>query len=970
MKNRLLRWGLLAGLVGGIAVLFLLIDGSLSAARRDARVTAQLHTIVEMEHNVGESVLKLRYGLVHNYDGINAALARMRDAKTTLESGETALPGSAGEELDDAFAAFAKALDDHEEIVERFKSDNAVLKNSLQHFSPSSSALLRRISGEGRYQALREELSQLVHSVMRHGLGGEDSLSGEIHWRVERLEKLRHGLPEELSILTGNVLAHAQVIAQYRAVVDNATQRIVFPHLVEVIGSLVKAAGNAALRKEQRAENYRFALGLLAILLLLAVAGVIVRLMKNTRELAENHRFLERISDNIGDGVLATDKQGRVIFANREALNLVGWTRAELLGRNLHDTFHANPDGSSHDAETCVMRQCAIHGNVCRSESEYFARRDGSIFPVALVNVPLVEEGEIGAVTVFRDMSQVREREKELRLARTVFENSPYGITITDREAHILDVNPAFTAITGYAREEVIGENPRILQSGAQGHEFYRKMWQTLAEHGHWKGEMRNRRKNGEIYPEWMHVRAVRDSAGEISQYVAIFSDITEHEQAARQLEYLSNYDTLTGLPNRVLFQDRLIHAIAQPLRQGRLLALLFLDLDHFKAINDTLGHGVGDLVLKAVAQRLQVCVGANGTLSRLSGDQFGVLLDSIGSVAEVAGVSRDLLESLTAPFHLEGHDIYTSASVGVTLYPPDGDDAETLLINADAAMFRAKEMGHGGLQFFSADMTEGALDSMRLENALRQALKNGELELAYQPQVDLVSHRIIGLEALLRWNSPELGKVSPARFIPVAEKTGLIVAIGAWVLETACTQNKAWQQAGLPPMRVAVNLSALQFRNGDLVETVRWALAASQLEGRWLELEITESVLMDDVEDTIATLNALRKLGCEIAIDDFGTGYSSLSYLKRFPVDTLKIDQSFVRGLGFDADDSAVVNAVIGLGESLGLKLVAEGVENATQLTALGARTEAISVQGYHFFRPAPASEIALCVMAAQSVE
>jgi diguanylate cyclase (GGDEF)-like protein/PAS domain S-box-containing protein len=970
MKNLLLRWGLLAGLVGGIAVLFLLIDGSLSAARRDARVTAQLHTIEEMEHNIGESVLKLRYGLVHNYDGINAALARMRDAKTLLESGETALPGSAGEELDDAFAAFAKALDDHTEIVERFKSDNAVLKNSLQHFSPSSAAVLRRISGEGRYQALREELNQLVHSVMRHGLGGEDSLSGEIHWRVERLNKLRNGLPEELHILTGNVLAHAQVIAQYRAVVDNATQRIVFPHLVEVIGSLVKAAGNAALRKEQRAENYRFALGLLAILLLLTVAGAIVRLMKNTRELAENHRFLERISDNIGDGVLATDKQGRVIFANREALNLVGWTRAELLGRNLHDTFHANPDGSPHNPETCVMRQCAIHGNVCRSENEYFARRDGSIFPVALVNVPLAEEGEIGAVTVFRDMTQARERDKELRLAHTVFENSPYGITITDRAAHILDVNPAFTAITGYAKEEVIGANPRILQSGAQGYEFYRKMWQTLSEHGHWKGEMRNRRKNGEIYPEWMHIRAVRDSGGEISQYVAIFSDITEHEQATRQLEYLSNYDTLTGLPNRVLFQDRLIHAIAQPLRQGRLLALLFLDLDHFKAINDTLGHGVGDLVLKAVAQRLQVCVGANGTLSRLSGDQFGVLLDSIGSVAEVAGVSRDLLESLSAPFHIDSHDIYTSACVGVTLYPLDGDDAETLLINADAAMFRAKEMGHGGLQFFSADMTEGALDSMRLENALRQALKNGEFELAYQPQVDLASHRIIGLEALLRWNSPELGKVSPVRFIPVAEKTGLIVAIGAWVLETACTQNKAWQQAGLPPMRVAVNLSALQFRNGDLVETVRWALAASQLEGRWLELEITESVLMDDVEDTIATLNALRKLGCEIAIDDFGTGYSSLSYLKRFPVDTLKIDQSFVRGLGFDADDSAVVNAVIGLGESLGLKLVAEGVENATQLAALSARTETISVQGYHFFRPAPAADIALCVMAAQSVE
>ncbi|MBS4097166.1 MAG: EAL domain-containing protein [Sulfuricella sp.] len=942
------RWGLAGGMAVGIAVLGLLVGGSLSGAQHNARVAAQLSSLAEAERNLGESALKLRYGLTHNYDDINAVMTRMRHARNALENGDTALPGSAGKELDGAFANFAKALDEHEEIVERFKSDNAVLKNSLQHFSPAAAALLHRLPGDSRYLALREELNLLIPTVLRHGLGGEDALNGEIATRVKRLGKLDPGLPPDLRILAGNVAAHAQIIAQYRAVVDREIQHIVFPRIAAAIGSLVGEANGTAQAREQRAEKFHFALGLLAALLLLAVAGAIRRLMKNAREIAASHRFLEQISDNIGEGVFATDKQGRLIFANHEALRLVGWDRDELLGKNLHDTFHAHSAGGGDD--TC------------------FTRRDGSIFPVALVDVPLAEEGEIGAVTVFRDMSEARERDKELRLAATVFESSPYGISVTDRAARILDVNPAFTAITGYSAEEVIGENPRLLQSGIQSADFYRKMWQSLEQHGFWKGEMRNRRKNGEIFPEWMHIRAVRDGNGEISHYVGIFSDITEHEQAARQLDYLSNYDTLTGLPNRVLFQDRLIRAIEHPQRQESLLAVLFLDLDHFQAINDTLGHSVGDRLLQGVAQRLQACVGPNATLSRLSGDQFGILFDDIASIAEIAGKSRDLLETLAAPFPVEEHEIYTSACIGVTLYPLDGEDAETLLINADAAMFRAKESSHNTLQFFSADMTEGALDSMRLENALRQALKKGELSLDYQPQVDLKRRRIVGLEALLRWHSPEFGTVSPARFIPVAEKTGLIVPIGAWVLATACKQNKAWQEAGLPPMRVAVNLSAMQFRNGDLIETVRTALTESNLEGRWLELEITESLLMDDVEDTIAILTVLRKLGCEIAIDDFGTGYSSLSYLKRFPVDTLKIDQSFVRGLGHDADDSAVVNAVIGLGEGLGLKLVAEGVENAEQLAALEMRSDAITVQGYHFFRPASAAKIAVCVMAAQS--
>jgi len=961
------RWLFPLVLTGGIVLLFLLIVGSLSDARRNSLVMEQLYVIQEMEHNLGENALKLRYGLTHNYDGINAAFSRLRRAKNLLENGEAALPKRGVKALDDAFTAFALQLDRHESLIEQFKSDNAVLKNSLQQFVPAVDALLRKIPANEANHPLRDELNALVQVTLRYGLGGEGQSGETIAYHVDRVDQRVSSLPSAMRREAINVVAHVRIIEQYRTVVDRLTQSLVFPRIVADIERLDRAVTEDALHREQRAEIYRLALGSLAALLLLAVVVSLLRLMRNAREIEQSHRFLDRISDNIGEGVLATDKSGNMIFANREALRLIGWEREMLLGRNLHDTLHANADGSPHDAVSCAMRQCAVNGETCRSDDEYFVRSNGTVIPVALVNVPLREEGEIGAVTVFRDMSEAREREKELRLAATVFENSPYGIVVTDRDAHILDVNPAFCTITGYAEGEVIGQNPRLLQSGMQGTGFYSKMWQSLEKNGYWKGELRNRRKSGEIYPEWMHIRAVRDGKGTVSHYVGIFSDITEYEQAARQLDYLSNYDTLTGLPNRVLFQDRLMRAIDQSQRQDSLLALLFLDLDHFKSINDSLGHAIGDKLLKAVAQRLQAHVGALDTLSRHSGDQFAVLLDGIASVAEIASKSRDLLESLAPPFHIDGHEIFTSACVGVAICPLDGSDAETLLISADTAMFRAKEAGQNSLQFFSADMTERVQEAMRMGNALRHAVKNGELTLHYQPQLDLGSYRIVGVEALLRWNSPELGAVSPARFIPLAEKTGLIVPIGAWVLNAACKQNKAWQDAGLPPMRVAVNLSALQFHKGDLIETVRNALAESGLEARYLELEITEGTLMDDIEETIAILNVLRKMGCEVAIDDFGTGYSSLSYLKRFPVDTLKIDQSFVRGLGSDADDSAVGDAVIGLGTSLGLKLVAEGVEDQVQLSALAARTERIAVQGYYFYRPMPAGEIPVCVMASQ---
>jgi diguanylate cyclase (GGDEF)-like protein/PAS domain S-box-containing protein len=556
------------------------------------------------------------------------------------------------------------------------------------------------------------------------------------------------------------------------------------------------------------------------------------------------------------------------------------------------------------------------------------------------------------ASSLQKSVAEVKESQEQLKLSAQVFVNSMEAIVITDIENNIIQVNKAFTEITGYSPEEAIGKNPRILKSGQQGPEFYQAMWETLLRTGNWQGELMDRRKNGEIYPKWLSITIVRDEKGDITNYIALFSDITERKASYERIQHLAHFDALTNLPNRALLNDHLDLAIALANRSQTQLAIIFLDLDRFKIINDSLGHHAGDLLLQIVSERLKNCVRESDTVARLGGDEFIILLNSISDPSDAARVAQKVVEAIAIPFTLLGQEVNIGTSIGIGIYPDNGLDRPTLIKNADAAMYHAKESGRNNFQFFSSVMNDKAFERLALENDLRRALKGEEFFLHYQPQIDVLTGKIVGVEALIRWQHPERGLVPPFNFISLAEKCGLIVPIGEWVLKTACAQNIAWQKAGLAPLLTAVNISAQQFQQKNFKESIMQILSDTGLAPHFLELEITESAFMDNAESMLESLNSLKEIGLHLSIDDFGTGYSSLSYLKHFPIDKLKIDRSFVMDITDDSRNNAIIETIIHLGHNLKLKVIAEGVETAEQLATL-QELRCDEIQGYFFSRP-----------------
>jgi diguanylate cyclase (GGDEF)-like protein/PAS domain S-box-containing protein len=521
-----------------------------------------------------------------------------------------------------------------------------------------------------------------------------------------------------------------------------------------------------------------------------------------------------------------------------------------------------------------------------------------------------------------------------------------------------VDVNRAFTEITGYEKEEVMGQNPKILNSGRHDIDFYRTMWQSLEESGRWRGEIWDRRKDGGLFPVWQTISSVTDENGVLSHYVSVFTDISHIKHSQEQLDHLAHHDALTDLPNRLLLNERLEQAIRRAERHGSQLAVIFLDLDNFKHINDSLGHPAGDRLLQIVANYLQESIRQEDTVARIGGDEFVVLMEDIGRPANAGIAAEKLMSIFDAPVELEGRDIAVTASLGVSLYPRDGVEPAMLLRNADAAMYRAKAEGRNAYQFYTAELTLNAFERIFLESSLRLAIDREELLLLYQPQVDLGSGKITGVEALVRWQHPELGIVSPVKFIPMAEESGLIFPIGNWVLQNACRQAKTWLDQGLEFGRMAINIAGPQIQRGDLVQQVERALMDTELPARCVELEVTEGFIMREAEHAIKQLKKLGDLGLTLAIDDFGTGYSSLNYLKQLPIHKLKIDQSFVRDIPDDPNDVAISTAVVAMGKSLGLTVIAEGVETKEQehfLREMGCE----EVQGYLYSEPVNAKEL-----------
>ncbi|MES9960624.1 MAG: EAL domain-containing protein [Sedimenticola sp.] len=586
--------------------------------------------------------------------------------------------------------------------------------------------------------------------------------------------------------------------------------------------------------------------------------------------------------------------------------------------------------------------------------------RNETLTQVFIVLVPIYLVSIIISWILARYKVERRRAESELRLAASVFEHMSEGILITDRKAIIRSVNPAFTRITGYQRCEAVGQTPSILQSGRHGPDFYREMWAKLSGQGSWEGELWNKRKSGEFYPERLSIVAIRQPGTEmVTAYAALLRDISVEKSLQDQLVRHAHYDNLTGLANRLLFKDRLNQAMTESQRRGDLFALMFIDLDRFKSINDTFGHDAGDEVLRQVSSRIGKAVRKSDTVARLGGDEFIVILKNVRRTDDARIVGGNLVHVIEEPVSYAGHELVVGASIGITVYPADGGNADTLLQNADIAMYQSKQDGRSSFHFFSDHMNSLVKVKLEIEHELRKAIGNGQLSLHYQPIVDIETQTVISAEALLRWTHPEMGDISPSVFIPVAEESGIIGQIGDWVFRETARQIRAWLDQGEPRIRISVNLSCRQLHLGFGSDHVADILDEYQLTGEDITFEITETTMMENSEASLAWMASFRELGSELSIDDFGTGYSSLGYLKRFPVNNVKIDRSFIQGITTDREDQTLTRAIIAMAESLGLGVIAEGVENQGQLEMLermaGGR---IKIQGFHFSKPLPADE------------
>ncbi len=675
------------------------------------------------------------------------------------------------------------------------------------------------------------------------------------------------------------------------------------------------------------------------------------------KQAEERLRLMDYAMASAMTAVAMSDAEGRLTYVNDAFLRL--WElpeRAAVIGSSALD-YWASPES----AREVINRL----GRDLHWSGELEARTaTGTPFTVRCDASLVRDEGgrPLCMMATFLDLTERKRAEADLRLAASVFANTHEGVIITDAEGRILDVNQAFTDITGYPRGEVIGRNPRLWKSQHHDAAFYAALWEALNRGGSWQGEIWNRRRNGEAFPVLQTISAVRDANGALTHYVSVFSDISGIKDTQAQLAYLAQHDPLTDLPNRLLYHDRLDQALRRAEREGQSLAVLFMDLDRFKHINDSLGHAVGDQLLQEVASRLRQALRKEDTVARMGGDEFIILVEHLHGEQDAAQLAGKLLQTLASPYMIGGHELYITTSIGISLYPHDGISAEALVSNADAAMYRAKHEGRDTYQFYTQTLTAAALERVHLEAELRRAIEAEELSVHYQPQVDLATGRLVGAEALVRWRHRDWGDIPPDRFLPTAIDTGLILPLGEWVLRQACRQAKAWRDAGLTLENIAVNVAGPQILRSDFVATVRRALADSGLAAEHLELEVTEGFIMDQSGKAVAVLEELGRMGVDLSIDDFGTGYSSLAYLKRLPIDTLKVDRSFVRDLPGDEEDAAIAGAVVALGHSLGLRVIAEGVETPEQavfLLGLGCD----EAQGYFYGRPMPAAEFAAAV-------
>jgi len=688
---------------------------------------------------------------------------------------------------------------------------------------------------------------------------------------------------------------------------------------------------------------------LLGILFLAVLVIFLIFLLKRKNLVEEQRAVLSQIVEQSPVSIETANTKGDITYVNQQFIDSTGFSAAEVIGRKasilksgyhnveLYDDLWATITSGKHWVGELY--------NQSKNGDTFWER--ANIYP--LKNI----KNEISSyVAIKEDITQLKEDEKQLRLASTVFQTATEAVMVTDAENLIVAVNQAFTLITGYEESDVLGKDPELLSSGHHVDGFYENMNRELETTGKWQGEICNRRKNGEVYYEWLSITVIKDKLGLLESYVALFSDISKRKKAEDKIYHQANYDSLTGLANRNLFIDRFEQSLALAKREQKMLAILFIDLDGFKNINDTFGHSKGDMLLKNTAKRLMSVVRTTDTVARLSGDEFAIMLCSDNDVYSNEKVATKVLEKLATPFQLEEKEAHVTASIGIAIFPDDGQSPEALLGKADSAMYKAKEKGKNNIQFFTKEMDTKAQLRRSLEVDLRKAIKNDELLVHYQPIHDIETGKVVAAEALVRWQHPKRGLIPPLEFIPLAEDIGFIVNIGDWVLAQACKQAKNWQNQFEFTPKISINISSIQLNCHDFIDKLKQVLDQAQLSPELLTLEITESLLIENDEHILAKLQTIRDLGVDLSIDDFGTGYSSLSYLKRFPINILKIDRAFIKDIMINSEDEALTCAILSIAESLGLKVVAEGVEDIAQWELL-SKHKCQFVQGYLFSKP-----------------
>jgi diguanylate cyclase (GGDEF)-like protein/PAS domain S-box-containing protein len=684
------------------------------------------------------------------------------------------------------------------------------------------------------------------------------------------------------------------------------------------------------------------------------IARDITAYRRTARQLQLQSTALEAAAN----AIVITDRHGTIVGANHAFTTMTGYSKEEVLGKN----FRLLKSGEQPESYYANLWSTISSGSVWQGEIVN-RRKDGTIYTEEMTITPVTQGVGSAADTHFiaikQDITERKKAEEELQRLAAIVEFSEDAIISKNMDGVITSWNRGAEKMYGYTEGEVVGRDLSFLLPPERQAEIQAIMERVLSGQPVECLETQRLTKTGSVLDVSLSVSLIKDAGGHIAGASAIARDITQRKAAEKQVQFLAYYDALTGLSNRTLLQDRLTKALASARRQKGKVALLFLDLDEFKTINDSLGHSVGDLVLKEVAERLKKWAREQDTVARVGGDEFLIVLTALKEAADAAVAAERLMNTMTAEFVVQGHSLCISCSVGISIFPEHGANCETLIKDADAAMYYAKENGCNDFRFFTKDMNAQAVERLTLENGLRLALDKKELFLVYQPQIEIATGRIIGLEALLRWQHPELGLVPPDKFIRIAENSGLIMPIGEWVLRTACSQTRKWQDEGLPAVPVAVNVSAVQFRQENFSKLIDRVLRETGLAPEYLELELTESLLLSNADVMFSVLRDLRAMGLKLAIDDFGTGYSSLSYLRRFPVGKLKIDRSFIRDVAVNPDDAAITTAIIGMAKSLNLKVIAEGVEDEAQVSFLRAH-QCDESQGYYFSKPLAVDKVA----------